>query len=130
MAPAEAELPRAVRKGPPITVTCECGERRDLRYGERWECESCGRRWDTSQIPLEEYAAIRRGQVRQLIAPAAAALIVLAISVFAIVSGRAVLAVVIVPFAGYMWSQFVRPARQRRRRKQLADLPRWNIKQE
>ena len=38
-------------RGPPIAVTCECGEKRDLRYGEEWTCEECGRRWDTNQIP-------------------------------------------------------------------------------
>jgi hypothetical protein len=27
------ETPGAVLGGPPITVDCECGERRDLRYG-------------------------------------------------------------------------------------------------
>jgi hypothetical protein len=30
-----SNLPLAVRFGPPITVTCECGAKRDLRYGER-----------------------------------------------------------------------------------------------
>ena len=29
------EQPGAIVKGPPITVTCECGEKRDLAYGER-----------------------------------------------------------------------------------------------
>ena len=46
-------LPRAARKGPPITLTCECGEKRELRYGESWRCESCGRSFDTRRIPLE-----------------------------------------------------------------------------
>ena len=31
------EEPGAVLKGPPITVTCECGEKRELAYGERWQ---------------------------------------------------------------------------------------------
>ena len=38
------EAPGTVLRGPPIAVTCECGEKRDLRYGEEWTCESCGRR--------------------------------------------------------------------------------------
>src|SRR3712207_76550 len=37
-------------QGPPITITCECGEKRALRYGTRWTCERCGRTWDTNQI--------------------------------------------------------------------------------
>ena len=30
------ERPGAVLRGPPITVECECGERAELAYGERW----------------------------------------------------------------------------------------------
>ena len=29
------EDPGSVLRGPPITITCECGDKRDLRYGER-----------------------------------------------------------------------------------------------
>ncbi len=49
---------------PPITVTCECDEIGYVRYGERWTCPDCGKTWDTSQIPREEYdrlmASVRR----------------------------------------------------------------------
>src|SRR5215204_1128307 len=45
------ETPGAVLKGPPITLTCECGQKRDLPYGERWRCEQCGRTSDTNRIP-------------------------------------------------------------------------------
>ena len=58
-----------VLRGPPIAVTCECGEKRDLRYGEDWVCESCGRRWDTRQIPAEQYETIRRTQLRFRVLP-------------------------------------------------------------
>ena len=63
------EAPGTVLRGPPIAVTCECGEKRDLRYGEEWTCESCGRRWDTNQIPVEQYEAIRRTQLRFRVLP-------------------------------------------------------------
>jgi len=122
-----AKLPLAVRRGPPITVTCECGGKRELHYGERWQCEGCGRRYDTSRIPLDEYAAIRRAQMRQLVAPAVVALLVLAGALTLVLSGRAVLAVVIVPLAGYLWSQWVRPVRRRRRYEELSKLPRWDL---
>ena len=42
----------------PITIECECGERREVPYGELWECERCGRRWNTQQIPAEEYEGL------------------------------------------------------------------------
>src|SRR5437868_6421287 len=45
---------------PPITIKCDCGETRDVAYGERWGCETCGRSWNTQQIPAEEYAGLLR----------------------------------------------------------------------
>ena len=45
---------------PPITITCECGETESVPYGERWECERCGRRWNTQQMPAEEYERLLR----------------------------------------------------------------------
>jgi hypothetical protein len=47
-------------KGPPITVTCKCGDVRQVPYGETWPCERCGRRWNTSQIPADVYWGIMR----------------------------------------------------------------------
>lgn len=49
-------------RGPPIHVTCDCGNETNLRYGDRWECGHCGRKWNTEQIPADEY----RGLVRDL----------------------------------------------------------------
>ena len=76
------EQPGSVLRGPPIAVTCECGEKRDLRYGEQWRCERCGRRWDTTQIPAEQYEAIRRTQLRFRVLPVTYGLAVLALAVF------------------------------------------------
>ena len=50
----EWEAPGTILGGPPISITCECGLKHDLKYGEAWTCESCGRRWDTKQIPREQ----------------------------------------------------------------------------
>ena len=52
--------PRAGRrlevvKGALITVKCDCGELTHLAYGEQWACPTCGRRWNTAQIPADEY---------------------------------------------------------------------------
>ena len=63
------ERPGSVFRGPPITLTCECGEKRDLSYGERWECEKCGRTWDTGRIPHEQYDAIRTVSYTHLTLP-------------------------------------------------------------
>ena len=47
-------------KGPPITVSCHCGRVEYVPYGETWTCEECGRRWNTAQIPAEDYWGIMR----------------------------------------------------------------------
>ena len=66
-----SETPGTITKGPPITVTCECGARKELFYGERWTCPDCGRSYDTSHIPADEYQAIRRLQLRYRALPVA-----------------------------------------------------------
>jgi hypothetical protein len=122
-----AELPRAVRKGPPITVKCECGERRDLRYGERWRCDGCGRSYDTNRIPLEEYASLRRKQVHDRILPSIVFAAAAAVALVFVLIGRPLAVIVVLPLTGFLWSSFVRPARRRRQYQAIADRPRWKI---
>jgi len=129
MASGQAELPRSVRKGPPITVTCECGQKRDLQYGEQWQCEGCGRRYDTRKIPVEEYAAVRRTQLRYRLIPLVAGLILLAAMIVFFIAGSAFTALVLVAFVGASWVMFVRPFFRTRYRKSLGkNLPTWNLK--
>jgi hypothetical protein len=129
MAIDEAQLPRAVRKGPPITVKCECGQRRDLKYGEQWKCESCGRRFDTRKIPIEEYAAIRRTQIRYRLFPIAAGVLLLAAMIVFFILGRAVSAIIVVPFLLASWASFGRPFWRSRYRQAMAkNTPTWKIK--
>ncbi len=40
---SEAAIPRSVRRGPKITLTCRCGERNYVHYGDVWTCQKCGR---------------------------------------------------------------------------------------
>jgi hypothetical protein len=46
------------RSAPKITITCDCGEKHKLAYGDDYVCE-CGRAWSTKQIPAADYEAIR-----------------------------------------------------------------------
>jgi hypothetical protein len=129
MAATEAKLPRSVRKGPLITVTCECGERRELRYGERWTCEGCGRRYDLGKIPVEEYAAIRRTQLRYRMVPLASCLLLLVGVIVFWITGNKYGAIVAVPLLIASYSMFARPFFRRRYRKAVAaSLPTWEIK--
>jgi hypothetical protein len=123
-----SEVPRKARRGPPITLTCECGERRELRYGERWQCEGCGRTYDTNRIPVEEYASLRRARVRDRILPSAVFLSLAVIVVVFVLIGRPLAAIVIVPLVAFGWGSFVRPARRRRQYKAIAERPHWEIR--
>jgi hypothetical protein len=130
LSPSHAELPRAVRRGPPITVTCECGEKRDLRYGERWRCENCGRSYDTNRIPVEEYASLRRNRVHDRIVPTAIFLVLAVVVLVFVLLGRPLAAIVIVPLVGFFWGSYVRPRRRRRQVQAIAERPRWKIRAE
>jgi hypothetical protein len=110
-------------------VTCECGQRRDLGYGERWLCEGCGRRYDTSKIPLEEYTAIRRTQLRYRLIPIVSGLLLLAGAIVFFATGRAYGALIAIPFLAASYVMFGRPFFRTRYRRALAkNLPTWNIK--
>src|SRR5450755_500844 len=125
-----SSLPRSVRRGPQITLTCECGERRYVRYGERWRCETCGRTWNTARIPIEQYAALRATQLRYRRVPMAISVVALACVVAAIVLGKAVGGVLVVAIVATTWSMFFRPIHRRRYRRALAELPSWTIEPE
>src|SRR5690348_15043850 len=61
-------------RGALITVSCDCGGIGYVPYGERWECPTCHRRWNTGQIPAEEYWGIMRDMRRMRINVLATAL--------------------------------------------------------
>jgi hypothetical protein len=128
--PASPQVPRSIRRGPPITLTCECGEKRHLRYGERWTCESCAKTWNTEKIPLDQYAAIRATQLRLRRVPIAISLLALVAVIACIVVGKALGGLLVVAILATTWSMFFRPLHRRRYREALADLPSWQIEPE
>jgi hypothetical protein len=121
------EAPGSVLGGPPIAVTCECGEKHDVRYGETWTCERCGRRWDTRQIPREDYDAIRRTQLRFRALPVAVGVVVVALAAFFTLTGQIISVFFLLPVALLGWFVFLRPVHRRRYRAAIAELPRWNL---
>jgi hypothetical protein len=122
------ERPGAVLRGPPITVTCECGGRADLAYGDRWTCAGCGRAYDTRRVPREEYELIRRTQLRFRVLPVAVGLVVLALAVFFTLTGNVFSVFFLLPIALMGWFVFLRPGHRRRYRAAIADLPRWDLR--
>jgi hypothetical protein len=121
------EAPGSVFGGPPIAVTCECGSKHDVRYGEAWTCERCGRRWDTSQIPREDYEVIRRTQLRFRVLPALFGLLVATVALFFILTHNTFSVFFLLPVALSVWFVFLRPVHRRRYRRAIADLPRWEL---
>jgi hypothetical protein len=122
------EKPGSVTKGPPITVTCECGERHELFYGERWTCPSCGRSYDSSNIPAHEYAQIRSLQRRYRAVPVALGLVVAALAILFTLTGNIVGVFFLMPVALISWFVFIRPTHRKRYRAAIADLPRWDLR--
>jgi Flp pilus assembly protein TadB len=116
--------------GPPITVTCECGARHDLAYGERWTCEACGRSYDAGRIPREEYDAVRRTQRRFRTLPVGLGLLVLGLSMFFTLTGNVFSVFFLLPLALTAWFVLLRPAHRRRYRDAIAELPRWDLRAE
>jgi hypothetical protein len=121
------EKPGSVLRGPPISVTCECGEKNDLAYGEEWRCGTCGRRWDTRQIPREDYDAIRRTQLRFRILPVTLGLLVLALAMFFTLTGNVFSVFFLLPVSLMTWFIFIRPVHRKRYRAAIADLPKWEL---
>src|SRR5262249_5017449 len=70
---------------PLITISCDCGQSVQLGYGERWKCPSCGKTWDTSQIPRQEYDAllrlVRRYRLMVIVPPIVLAVILIPLGV-------------------------------------------------
>jgi hypothetical protein len=124
------EAPGAVFGGPPIAVTCECGEKHDVPYGDAWTCERCGRRWNTNQIPAEQYDAIRRTQLRFRVLPVLFGVVVASLALFFMLTRNTFSVFFLLPVALSVWFVFVRPVHRRRYRRAIADLPRWELKPE
>jgi hypothetical protein len=124
------EAPGAVLRGPPIAITCECGTKHDARYGNVWTCETCGRRWDTRQIPHEQYDAIRRTQLRFRALPVALGLLVATVAIFFTLTGNVFSVFFLLPVATMVWFVFLRPVHRRRYRRAIADLPQWHLRPE
>jgi hypothetical protein len=116
----------AKMRGAQITVRCDCGGVGYVPYGERWDCGTCHRRWNTTQIPAEEYWAIMRDmrQLRINVILTALAIVVpiLVLSAFA---GLQIL--LLLPVAMSFWFLFYMPRWRRRVRERARSLRRWKL---
>jgi hypothetical protein len=126
----DREQPGVIFRGPPITVTCECGERHDLAYGDRWTCEGCGRTYDSNRIPRAEYEVVRRTQLRFRVLPVLVGAFVAALAIFFTLTGNIFSVFFLLPVGLMGWFVFLRPLHRKRYRAAIADLPRWDLQAE
>ena len=113
-------------RGAPITIRCECGAVKHVPYGERWECEQCARRWNTAQIPADEYWGLMR-EMRRL------RLSVIGVAV-ALAGGFALLALLVsqaifllIPLVLSGWFIWYMPFWRRKLRRRVRSLPSWQL---
>jgi Flp pilus assembly protein TadB len=111
---------------PPITIKCECGETKDVPYGERWRCERCGRSWNTQQIPADEYEGLLRRMRRHRLEILAVATIAAAVLIplIVVVSGRFI---AVIPMVMAVWLFVFLPFWRRRYRRTARGAPRWEL---
>ena len=116
-------------KGPPITVACECGEMKHVPYGETWQCERCGRRWNTTQIPAEEYWGIMRDMRRMRLSVIGVALgLAVAFGALALFVSQSLLLLLPVVLTG--WFIWYMPWWRRRIRRRARSGPKWTLRPE
>ena len=111
---------------PPITITCECGESKEVAYGERWRCERCGRSWNTQNIPVEEYEGLLRRMRRHKLEVLAVAGLMAAVLVplIVVVSSRFI---AVVPMVMAIWLFVLLPFWRRRYHRTARGAPRWEL---
>jgi hypothetical protein len=113
-------------RGALITVRCGCGQTVYLPYGEQWECPECHQRWDTNQIPADEYWGIMRDMRRlRLVAMAVAVAIAVTGVVLSFLMGTQflLLSFMLVGF----WFLYYMPRWRRRVRARARNLPTWSL---
>ena len=116
---------------PAITLRCDCGTEGRVSYNERWTCPACGRVYDTSQIPADDYQAIkdldRRYRRASQAVVAGLALMVLAVAYtqqfLPILAGLGVVM--------SSWFLFIKPFVHRRHKRAVSALTRsWELSAE
>ena len=116
---------------PAITLRCDCGAEGRAQHGERWVCPKCSRTYDTSQIPSDDYAAIKALDRRYRVA-SWSIVVVLAVLVLAVAVTGQILPI----FAGLAvvmlsWFLYIKPVVHRRHKRAVSALTRqWNLEAE
>ena len=116
----------AAMRGALITIRCDCGGVGYAPHGATWDCRACGRSWDTSQIPADEYWAIMREMRRSRLQVVAVAVgVTIAMLILLPFAGPRVL--VLLPVLLSFWFLFYMPRWRRRTRERARSLQHWKL---
>lgn len=116
-------------RGPPITVRCDCGGIGYVPYSQSWACPACGRTWNTSQIPAEEYWGIMR-EMRRLRLTVITTALALVLPIAALVPLAGLRILVLLPLVMSFWFMFYMPRWRRRVRERSRNLSKWELRPE
>jgi uncharacterized protein (DUF983 family) len=116
---------------PRITLRCDCGAEALVAYGARWTCESCGRTYDTNDIPAGDFAAIQAMRRRYRIAGYVGVAFVAALVLLLALTAQQYQLFIGLPFILILWFMYVRPVMRSRYRRRVGELQRsWTLKAE
>lgn len=116
---------------PRITLRCDCGAETLVAYGDRWTCDACGRTYDTSNIPADDYAAIQALRRRYRIVGYTGVALVAAFVLLLALTAQEFQLFIGLPFILLVWFMYVRPAMRSRYRRRVGELQRtWTLKAE
>ena len=99
---------------------------RHVPYGETWQCESCGRRWNTAQIPAAEYQGLLRDMRRMRLVPIGIAVgTTVVFGLLALLVAESLF--VLLPVVLGVWFLWYMPWWRRKIRRRARSGPRWNL---
>lgn len=119
----------SLRRPPRITITCACDAKLLVPYGERQRCE-CGLTWDTAQIPVADYTAVRSSARRFRKQELAFVVGAIAVAGALVYVGRTAPLLVTIPAFALAWTRFFRPWWRQRKRAAIQGLPTWEVRPE
>lgn len=111
-------------------MKCDCGQVQYVAYRDVWECPDCGRRWNTGQIPEEEYWGLYRDMRRYRIQAIAVA-VAIGAGFALLAASQGARAFGLAPIVIGAWFLLYMPRLRRRARLQArATRPNWQLRPE
>jgi len=118
-------------RAPRITQRCDCGADALVAYGERWTCESCGRTYDTTEIPDADFRAIQDLRRRYRLIGGLGVALVAAFVLFLALTAQEFQLFIGLPTVLLVWFMYVRPFMRTRYRRRVLELTRsWTLRAE